>query len=172
MPDVLCPATEYIKEMISLGVTLEKKGYTYATSDGIYFDTSKLPDYGKLAGKEHIAGIMEGARVRANGEKRNASDFAVWKFSPKDKQRQMEWASPWGTGFPGWHMECSAMAMKNLGETIDIHCGGEDHVAVHHTNEIAQSEAATGKTFSRYWMHAGAGSGNRLGGIRRETGRV
>lgn len=152
-PDILCPATEYIDEMIKLALTLEKKGYTYATSDGIYFDTSKLPDYGRLAGRKHIEGIQEGARVALNSEKRNAADFAVWKFSPKNQKRQMEWPSPWGTGFPGWHMECSAMAMKNLGETIDIHCGGEDHVAVHHTNEIAQSEAATGKTFADYWMH-------------------
>lgn len=153
MPEVLCPATDYIKEMIELGVILEKKGYAYKTSDGIYFDTSKLADYGKLAGKSHIEGIKEGARVEANSEKHNAQDFAIWKFSPKEHKRQMEWDSPWGIGFPGWHMECSVMAMKNLGETIDIHCGGEDHVAVHHTNEIAQSEAATGKTFSNYWMH-------------------
>ncbi|MCR4819660.1 MAG: cysteine--tRNA ligase [Elusimicrobiales bacterium] len=152
-PEVLCPATEYIAEMIKLGVVLEKKGYAYATSDGIYFDTSKLPDYGKLAGRKHIEGIQEGHRVAVNSEKRNAADFAIWKFSPKDQKRQMEWHSPWGIGFPGWHMECSAMAMKNLGETIDIHCGGEDHIAVHHTNEIAQSEAATGKPFANYWMH-------------------
>lgn len=152
-PDILCPATEYIAEMINLGITLERKGYTYPTSDGIYFDTSKLPDYGKLAGRKHIEGIDEGHRVAINSEKRNPADFAVWKFSPKDKTRQMEWHSPWGVGFPGWHMECSAMAMKNLGDTIDIHCGGEDHVAVHHTNEIAQSEAATGKPFANYWMH-------------------
>ena len=152
-PDILCPATEYVGEMINLGIALERKGYTYSTSDGIYFDTSKLPDYGKLAGRKHIEGIEEGHRVAINSEKRNAADFAIWKFSPKDQQRQMEWHSPWGVGFPGWHMECSAMAMKNLGETIDIHCGGEDHIAVHHTNEIAQSEAATGKTFANYWMH-------------------
>lgn len=152
-PEIICPATEYVGEMINLGIILEKKGYTYATSDGIYFDTSKLPDYGKLAGRKHIDGIDEGHRVAVNSEKLNPSDFAVWKFSPKDQKRQMEWHSPWGIGFPGWHMECSAMAMKNLGDTIDIHCGGEDHVAVHHTNEIAQSEAATGKPFANYWMH-------------------
>lgn len=152
-PDVLCRATDYIEEMINLGKTLEKKGYTYATSDGIYFDTAKFADYGKLAGKKHIEGIKEGARIAANSEKHNATDFAIWKFSPKGQKRQMEWASPWGIGFPGWHMECSAMAMKNLGDTIDIHCGGEDHVAVHHTNEIAQSEAASGKPFSNYWVH-------------------
>jgi cysteinyl-tRNA synthetase len=153
MPDVLCPATEYIKEMIDLVRTLEKKGFTYRISDGIYFDTSRLPDYGKLAGKSHIEGIREGARVEVNSEKRNPADFALWKFSAPEEKRQMEWESPWGNGFPGWHLECSAMAMKHLGETVDIHCGGEDHVAVHHTNEIAQSEAATGKPFANYWLH-------------------
>ncbi|MBU2574332.1 MAG: cysteine--tRNA ligase [Elusimicrobia bacterium] len=153
MPDTLCPATEYIKEMIDLVLALEKKGFTYRIGDGVYFDTSKLPDYGKLAGKSHIEGIKEGARVEANAEKRSPCDFALWKFSRPEEKRQMEWASPWGRGFPGWHLECSAMAMKRLGETIDIHCGGEDHVAIHHTNEIAQSEAATGKPFARFWLH-------------------
>ncbi|HNW43856.1 MAG TPA: cysteine--tRNA ligase [Elusimicrobiales bacterium] len=152
--DVVCPATEYIGEMIALVKRLEEKGFTYRIGDGIYFDTAKLPDYGKLAGKSHIEGIREGARVEVNSEKRNPADFALWKFSSPAEQRQMEWPSPWGTGFPGWHLECSAMAMKHLGETIDIHCGGEDHVAVHHTNEIAQSEGATGKPFSNYWLHA------------------
>ena len=154
LPDITCPATEYIKEMLDLLLALEKKGFTYRINDGIYFDTAKLPDYGKLAGKSHIEGIREGARVEANAEKRGAADFALWKFSLPEEQRQMEWDSPWGKGFPGWHMECSAMAMKHLGETIDIHCGGEDHVAIHHTNEIAQSEAATGKPFANYWLHA------------------
>ncbi|MBI5745171.1 MAG: cysteine--tRNA ligase [Elusimicrobia bacterium] len=153
-PEVVCPATDYIREMIDLGVALEKKGFTYAIAgDGLYFDTAKLPDYGKLAGKAHVEGIKEGARVEANSAKRHPADFAVWKFAAAGEKRQMEWESPWGKGFPGWHMECSAMAMKHLGETIDIHCGGEDHVAIHHTNEIAQSEAATGKPFSNYWMH-------------------
>jgi len=154
MPDALCPATEYIKEMTDLVAALEKKGFTYRIGDGIYFDTAKLPDYGKLAGKSHIEGIREGARIEANAEKRNPTDFALWKFSTPEEKRQMEWPSPWGIGFPGWHIECSAMAMKHLGETIDIHCGGEDHVAIHHTNEIAQSEAATGKPFANFWLHA------------------
>ncbi len=154
-PDVVCAATDYVKEMIDLGLTLEKKGYTYRIDgDGIYFDTSKFPDYGKLAGKKHIEGIQEGARIEANEGKRNPTDFAVWKFSAPEEKRQMEWDSPWGKGFPGWHMECSAMAMKHLGETMDMHWGGEDHVAIHHTNEIAQSEAATGKPFANYWLHA------------------
>jgi cysteinyl-tRNA synthetase len=154
-PDVVCRATDYVQEMIDLGVTLEKKGFTYnIPGDGVYFDISKLPDYGKLAGKAHIEGIKAGARVEAVAGKRHPADFAVWKFAAPGEKRQMEWNSPWGMGFPGWHMECSAMAMKHLGETIDMHWGGEDHVAVHHTNEIAQSEAATGKTFSNYWLHA------------------
>jgi len=154
MPDILCPATDYIKEMIDLILELEKKGFTYRIGDGIYFDTSKLPDYGKLVGRSHIEGIREGARVEVNSEKRNPADFSLWKFSAPGEKRQMEWPSPWGAGFPGWHIECSAMAMKHLGETIDIHWGGEDHPPVHHTNEIAQSEAATGKPFANYWMHA------------------
>ncbi len=152
-PDVTCPATEYIQEMIDLNLILEKKGFAYRIGDGIYFDTSKLPDYGKLAGKSHMEGIQEGARVEVNADKRNPHDFALWKFSTPEEHRQMEWDSPWGKGFPGWHLECSAMAMKHLGDTIDIHCGGEDHVSVHHTNEIAQSEAATGKPFANYWVH-------------------
>lgn len=153
-PDVICPATDYIREMIDLGVALEKKGFTYPIEgDGVYFDTERLPDYGKLAGKAHIEGIRGGARVETVAGKRHPADFAIWKFAAPGEKRQMEWDSPWGRGFPGWHMECSAMAMKHLGETIDVHCGGEDHVAVHHTNEIAQSEGATGKPFSNYWMH-------------------
>jgi cysteinyl-tRNA synthetase len=153
-PEVLCPATEYIQEMIDLGLVLEKKGYTYVIpGDGVYFDTARLPDYGKLAGKSHMEGLREGARIEANTQKRGLTDFAVWKFSTPEEKRQMEWDSPWGKGFPGWHMECSAMAMKHLGDTMDIHCGGEDHVSIHHTNEIAQSEGATGKPFSHYWMH-------------------
>jgi len=153
MPDVLCPATEHIAEMIALVCRLEEKGLAYKISDGIYYDTARFPGYSRLAGKSHIEGLKSGARVEFNAEKRNPSDFALWKFSPKTEKRQMEWDSPWGVGFPGWHIECSAMAMKYLGETLDIHCGGVDHIAVHHTNEIAQSEAATGKPFARYWVH-------------------
>ena len=153
MPDVVCRATGHIQEMIGLVKTLEDKGFTYKTGDGIYFDTSKFPHYYRLAGKSHIEGLKAGARVQFSEEKRSAADFALWKFSPAGQKRQMEWDSPWGTGFPGWHIECSAMAMKYLGETLDIHCGGVDHVAIHHTNEIAQSEAATGKPFARNWVH-------------------
>ena len=151
-PDIIARATEHIPAMIKLVKTLEEKGYTYKTSDGIYYDTSKFADYGILINKAHLEGLKTGARVDF-GEKKNATDFALWKFSPADKKRQMEWSSPWGVGFPGWHIECSAMAMQYLGETLDIHCGGIDHVAIHHTNEIAQAQAATGKQYVRYWIH-------------------
>ncbi len=151
-PDIWCKATDHIKEQIDLIKTLEKKGFTYKTSDGIYFDTSKLKEYGKLA-KLDIEGLQAGARIEV-GEKKHPTDFSLWKFSPKNEQRQMEWKSPWNDrSFPGWHIECSAMSMKYLGETFDIHCGGIDHIPVHHTNEIAQSEAATGKKFVNYWLH-------------------
>jgi cysteinyl-tRNA synthetase len=152
-PTVVCKATDNIKEQIELIQRLEKKGFTYKTSDGIYFDTSKFPDYAKLSGQK-LEDLKEGARVEANTEKKNHTDFALWKFSPKDSKREMEWPSPWGVGFPGWHIECSAMSMKYLGEHFDIHCGGIDHVNIHHTNEIAQSEAATGKkSWVNYWVH-------------------
>jgi cysteinyl-tRNA synthetase len=145
-------ATENIPEQIALIQTLEEKGFTYQTSDGIYFDTSKDPRYGELA-RLDIEGLKEGARVEANQEKKNITDFALWKFSPADENRQQEWESPWGVGFPGWHIECSAMAQKFLGTTIDLHTGGIDHIPVHHTNEIAQSENANGVAFAHYWMH-------------------
>ncbi|MFH1744887.1 MAG: cysteine--tRNA ligase, partial [bacterium] len=145
-------ATDYIEEQIELIKILENKGYTYRTSDGIYFDTSKVEDYTKLS-HLNLDQLREGARVEKNEEKKNATDFSLWKFSPKDVKRQMEWTSPWGTGFPGWAIECSAMSAKILGKQLDIHCGGIDHINVHHTNEIAQSEAATGKKFFNYWMH-------------------
>ncbi len=150
-PTVWSKATDHISEQIALVQKIEEVGYTYLTSDGVYFDTSRLSNYGYLA-RLDVKGIEPGARVDL-GEKKNPTDFALWKFSPKGKKRQMEWPSPWGVGFPGWHLECSAMAMKYLGETIDIHTGGVDHIPVHHTNEIAQSEAATGKQFARYWLH-------------------
>ncbi len=151
-PEIWCKATDTIPEQIALIQTLEEKGFTYRTGDGIYFDTSKFKDYAKLSRQNRDA-LQEGARVEKNVEKRNPTDFALWKFSPEGARRQMEWASPWGTGFPGWHIECSAMSMKFLGEQLDIHCGGTDHIDVHHTNEMAQSEAATGKPFFNFWMH-------------------
>ena len=152
-PTIISRATQHIPDMIALVKTLEEKGYTYRTSDGIYYDTSKFPRYDALVGHARISGLQGGARVEMSDEKRNPTDFALWKFSPKDKKRQMEWDSPWGVGFPGWHVECSAMAMKYLGHTLDIHCGGIDHVTIHHTNEIAQSEAATGQKYVNYWVH-------------------
>ncbi|GBC60295.1 cysteine--tRNA ligase [Desulfonema ishimotonii] len=151
-PDIWCKATDTIPEQIALIRTLEEKGYTYRISDGIYFDTAKFADYTKLS-HQNLEALQEGARVEKNPEKRNSTDFALWKFSPEDVRRQMEWDSPWGVGFPGWHIECSAMSMKYLGDQLDIHCGGTDHIDVHHTNEIAQSEAATGKPFFNFWMH-------------------
>lgn len=195
--DVYPRATENIPEQIDLIKKLEAKGYTYTTSDGVYFDTLKYEDYGTLA-KLNLEGQVSTERVSENTEKRNTADFALWKFSPHDEKREQEWWAPWknttskdnekhisGTpravqphrvqgsgeerseaydqtarvygswGFPGWHVECSAMAMKYLSETLDIHTGGIDHIPVHHTNERAQSVCATGKPFSRFWMHGG-----------------
>lgn len=152
-PDIFCKATDNIKEQIEMIQKLEEKGFTYKTSDGIYFDTAKVPDYNKLS-HQKLDELKEGARIEANAEKKNATDFALWKFSPKDEKRQMEWESPWGVGFPGWHIECSAMSVKYLGEQFDIHCGAVDFVNLHHTNELAQTEAATGiKPWVNYWLH-------------------
>ncbi|MFA6429521.1 MAG: cysteine--tRNA ligase [Patescibacteria group bacterium] len=145
-------ATENIPEQIALIHDLEKKGFTYRTSDGIYFDTAKFAPYGKLSGQK-LEEKEAGTRIEVNEEKKNATDFALWKFSPTDVQRQMEWESPWGMGFPGWHIECSAMSVKYLGQPFDIHCGGIDHIAVHHENEIAQSEAAYDRPLANYWLH-------------------
>lgn len=145
-------ATDNIQEQIALVQNLESKGYTYRIQDGIYFDTAKFPRYADFA-KLNIEGLESGARVEENKEKKNITDFALWKFSPTDEKRQMEWDSPWGVGFPGWHIECSAMSMKYLGNHFDIHTGGIEHITVHHTNEIAQSECATGETYATYWMH-------------------
>jgi cysteinyl-tRNA synthetase len=151
-PDIWVKATDTIGDQIALIKILEEKGYSYRTGDGIYFDTSRFKDYTRLSHQD-IESLREGARVEKNPEKRNSTDFALWKFSPEGVRRQMEWDSPWGTGFPGWHIECSAMSMKYLDGLLDIHCGGTDHIDVHHTNEIAQSEAATGKKFFNCWMH-------------------
>ena len=150
-PTILCRATDHIREQIEFIADIERNGYTYRTSDGIYFDTSRQPDYGYLARLDK-AGLEAGKRVDI-GEKRHPTDFALWKFSPSGEKRQMEWPSPWGTGFPGWHIECSAMAQKYLGDFFDIHCGGEDHIPVHHTNEIAQTEARVGTRLANFWMH-------------------
>jgi cysteinyl-tRNA synthetase len=151
-PSFLPKATEHIAEQVALIETLEQKGFTSNIDDGGYYDTAKFPSYADF-GKLDLDEQQAGARVALNPQKRNPTDFALWKFSPKDSTRDMEWDSPWGKGFPGWHIECSAMGITYLGETIDIHSGGIDHVPVHHTNEIAQSEAATGKPCASYWMH-------------------
>ena len=146
-------ATDYIAEQIDLVKKLQDLGYTYEIpGDGIYYDTSKFAAYGALTGGS-VAGNRAGARVEYNNEKRNPTDFALWKFSPTDQKRQMEWDSPWGIGFPGWHAECSAMSMKLLGNHFDIHTGGEDLSRIHHTNEIAQSEPITGAPWVSYWVH-------------------
>ncbi|MGF6934906.1 cysteinyl-tRNA synthetase [Paraburkholderia sp. UCT70] len=150
-PSVWCRATDHIADQVAFIVTLERAGYTYQTADGVYFDTSKQNDYGFLARLDH-EGLQAGKRV-APGEKKRATDFALWKFSPADSRRQMEWDSPWGRGFPGWHIECSAMSARYLGSWFDIHCGGEDHIAVHHSNEIAQTQAAHGTRLANFWMH-------------------
>jgi cysteinyl-tRNA synthetase len=191
MPDIICKATEHIKEIQELIKKLEEKGFAYRIDDGIYFNTAKFKNYGKLA-KLDLKKLKPSARVEKNPQKINPYDFALWKFSPKNQKRQMEWnfedelilndkefeklkelseknhnvkilnvvnsgkikkVSVNFVGFPGWHIECSAMSMKYLGNPFDIHCGGIDHIPVHHTNEIAQSEAATGKQFVKHWLH-------------------
>ncbi len=144
-------ATEHIQEQIDMVVALEEKGYAYRTDDGIYFDTAALPEYGRLSGQK-AEEKKAGARVEM-GDKRNATDFALWKFSPEGAQRDMEWESPWGVGFPGWHLECSAMSKKYLDVPFDIHLGGEDHISVHHENELAQTLGADGELQANVWMH-------------------
>ena len=150
-PAIWCRASEHIAEQIADIAEIERRGFTYLTADGVYFDTSKLDNYGYLA-RLDTAGLEAGARVDI-GEKKRATDFALWKFSPKGQVRQMEWDSPWGVGFPGWHIECSAMAVKYLGSRFDIHCGGKDHIPVHHSNEIAQAEVCYGTTLANFWLH-------------------
>ncbi len=151
-PEIICRATEHVPDMIQLIERLLERGYAYATEDTIYYDTSKFSDYAKLA-RLDLRGLQAGAggRVQLNTEKRHPNDFALWFL--KRPRHLMQWDSPWGRGYPGWHIECSAMSMKYLGPTFDIHCGGVDHIPVHHTNEIAQSEGATGQPFVRYWLH-------------------
>jgi cysteinyl-tRNA synthetase len=154
-PDVSCRATDHIAQQLEMVKTLEKKGFAYVIEgDGVYFDTSKLDDYGKLA-RLNLKELKEGARLEVVEGKRNPTDFALWKFERKGENRAMVWPSPWAErSFPGWHIECSAMAIAYLGPQFDIHTGGIDHIPVHHTNEIAQAEAASGqKPFVKYWVH-------------------
>jgi cysteinyl-tRNA synthetase len=150
-PNVIPKATDHIAEMIKLIKKIEKNGYAYKISDGIYFDTSKLKNYGEMA-KLNKEGNEKG-RIEPVAGKKNPQDFALWKFSPAGVKRQMEWDSPWGVGFPGWHIECTAMSTKYLGEIFDIHTGGKEHVPVHHTNELAQGEAGLGHNTARLWLH-------------------
>lgn len=166
LPEHITKATDFIPQQLDLVRILKEKGFTYQINDGIYFDTSKFPSYAEFAGLD-LEAQKAGARVEFNTDKRNPSDFALWKFTPADEKRDMEWATPDDLlelpqpddddqkimGFPGWHLECSAMSMSILGPTLDIHTGGIDHIPVHHTNEIAQSESASDKQFSRYWLH-------------------
>ena len=148
-PDINPRATQHVNEIIELIQTLIDKGYAYQVDGDIYYDVSRLEEYGKLSGNKAEA-LMLGARIEVNPKKKNPADFALWK---KQRDDEPAWYSPWGKGRPGWHVECSAMAMKYLGESFDIHMGGKDLIFPHHENEIAQSEAATGKPFARYWLH-------------------
>jgi len=155
-PTIICRVTEHIQEQIDLIKKLADKGFAYDTPEAVYFDISKFPKYESLFGNQELSAKKTAVReeVVAGEHKRNAKDFALWfKRIGRFSDHQMHWDSPWGSGFPGWHIECSAMSMKYLGESFDIHTGGIDHIPVHHPNEIAQSEAATGKPFSKYWVH-------------------
>lgn len=149
-PEIIAKATDYIPDMIKYVQNLEAAGFGYETSDGIYFDISKFPRYGCLSGKSFEEQIA-GARVEVNDEKRHPSDFALWKKA--EPLHIMQWQSPWGMGYPGWHIECSVMSQKFLGERFDIHSGGVDHIPIHHENEIAQNEALSGKQSVSYWLH-------------------
>ena len=151
-PTTICKATDHIKEQIDMIKKIVQNGFTYITSDGVYFDTSKLSDYGKLIPNFNPENLEAGKRV-SMGEKKNLTDFALWKFSFPNEKRQMKWESPWGTGFPGWHIECTAMGCKYLGNKIDIHTGGIEHIPIHHTNEIAQAQAANGEEHVNIWLH-------------------
>jgi len=151
-PDITCRATEHIKEMVHLIEKLEKNKITYSVDGNIYYDISKFKAYGKLA-NINLEDLKAGARIEVDKNKHNPHDFVLWFTKSKFQDQEMKWPSPWGIGYPGWHIECSAMSMKYLGENFDIHCGGIDHISVHHTNEIAQSEGATGHKWVNYWLH-------------------
>ena len=148
-PDKYPKATEHISEMIDMVKILVDKGYAYVVGHNVYYDVTKFPNYGQLSGNT-LDDLNAGARIEVNPEKKNPQDFALWKHDPKHLQ---QWDSPWGRGFPGWHIECSAMSSKYLGAEFDIHTGGEDNIFPHHECEIAQSEAASGKKFVHYWLH-------------------
>ncbi len=151
-PNIWIKASDTIKEQIALIEKLEKKGFTYKILDGVYFNSLKLKSYGRLLGGKEKK-LKAGARVKMVAGKKNPTDFALWKFTSTGEKRQMEWDSPWGKGFPGWHTECVVMGIKELGIPMDIHCGGIDHISIHHPNEIAQAEAAYNKKLANYWLH-------------------
>lgn len=151
-PDIVCKATEHVQDMIDLIKRLEENGHTYMSGGNLYYDVSTFPDYGKLACL-NLDDLKAGARIDVDQNKKNPQDFVLWFTKSKFENHALVWDSPWGRGYPGWHIECSAMSMKYLGEQIDIHTGGIDHIPVHHTNEIAQSEGATGKRWVNYWLH-------------------
>lgn len=151
-PTVICRATEHIEDMIKFIQKLEERGYTYESNGNVYFEIDKFPDYTKLANLS-IDELEAGSRIEIDPNKKNPLDFVLWFTNSKFSNQIMQWDSPWGRGFPGWHLECSAMSVKYLGEKIDIHCGGIDHIPVHHTNEIAQSECALGHKWVNYWVH-------------------
>lgn len=152
-PDVLSRATDHVPEMIAIIKILVDKGFAYVTDGNVYFNVKKFRNYGKLSGNtlDKMDQLLEAVRVSVETDKKDSADFALWKKAPRDSV--MKWDSPWGEGVPGWHIECSAMSIKYLGDTFDIHAGGEDLIFPHHEDEIAQSEAATGVTFVRYWVH-------------------
>lgn len=151
-PTVVCKATDHVEQMIELIKKLEKNGHTYMAGGNLYYDISTFPEYGKLA-RINIEDLKAGARIDVDENKRNPHDFVLWFTKSKFENQALVWDSPWGKGYPGWHIECSAMSMEYLGEQIDIHTGGIDHIQIHHTNEIAQSEGATGKTWVNFWLH-------------------
>ncbi|MEI6874647.1 MAG: cysteine--tRNA ligase [Spirochaetota bacterium] len=151
-PTVVCKATDHIAEMIALIERIEERGFTYSAGGNLYFDVTRFPSYGDLA-RLKMDDLKAGARIEIDPNKKNPADFALWFTKSKFENQALVWDSPWGRGYPGWHIECSAMSMKYLGEQFDIHAGGIDHVPIHHTNEIAQSEAATGKKWVNFWLH-------------------
>lgn len=152
-PTVVCRATEHVQDMIDLIARIEANSFTYMAGGNLYFDVTKFPNYGELANLR-LDDLKAGARIDVDANKKNPHDFVLWFTKSKFENQALVWDSPWGKGYPGWHIECSAMSMKYLGESFDIHAGGIDHIPVHHTNEIAQSEAVTGKRWVNYWLHA------------------
>ena len=151
-PTIVCRATDHIQDMINLIKKLEEKGYTYVSNGNVYFEIDKFEDYAKLANIS-MDDLKAGSRIEIDPNKKNPLDFVLWFTNSKFSNQIMQWESPWGKGFPGWHLECSAMSIKYIGEYLDIHCGGIDHIAIHHTNEVAQSEGVLGHKWVKYWMH-------------------